>query len=162
MKNTAKPASPAPAEKQLTEFISKFEPPIAKQIRAASRVLRQLYPTANELVYDNYNFFVIGYCATERPSDCLFSIAANSKGVGLSFYHGATLPDPHKILLGSGNQNRFIRLESIETLSRPEVKELMTAAVAQADPPLPSSGRGHLIIRSVAAKQKPRRLSAKR
>ena len=94
-------------------------------------------PTANELVYDNYNFFVIGYSATERPSDCLFSIAANAKGVGLSFYYGATLPDPHKILLGGGNQNRFIRLESVETLSRQEVKELMNAAVAQAVPRSP-------------------------
>jgi len=153
----AKPTRPTSTEKQLAGFIAKFDPPIAKQIRAARRVLRQRYPTANELVYDNYNFFVIGYCATERPSDCLFSIAANAKGVGLSFYYGATLPDPHKILLGNGNQNRFIRLDSVETLSRPEVKELMNAAVAQADPPLPSSGGGHLIVRSVAAKQRPRR-----
>jgi hypothetical protein len=30
-------------------------------------VLRQRLPTANELVYDNYNFFVIGYSSTERP-----------------------------------------------------------------------------------------------
>ena len=160
MKKTAKPASPAPAEKQLTGFIAKFDPSIAKLIRDVRRVLRKSYPTANELVYDNYNFFVIGYCATERPSDCLFSIAANAKGVGLSFYYGATLPDPHKILLGSGSQNRFIRLPDAETLSRPEVKELMNAAVAQADPPLPSTGRGHLIIRSVAAKQRPRRAAS--
>jgi hypothetical protein len=158
VKKTAKNTPPASPEKQLAQFIAKFDPSIAKQIRDARRVLRKRYPTANELVYDNYNFFVIGYCATERPSDCLFSIAANAKGVGLSFYYGATLPDPHKILLGSGNQNRFIRLESAETLSRPEVKELMSAAVAQADPPLLATGRGQLIIRSVAAKQRPRRL----
>jgi Domain of unknown function (DU1801) len=162
VRKLSKPATPASPEKQLAEFIAKFDSPIAKQIQAARRVLRLRYPTANELVYDNYNFFVIGYSATERPSDCLFSIAANAKGVGLSFYYGATLPDPHKILLGSGNQNRFIRLESVETLSRPEVKELMNAAVTQADPALPSTGRGHLTIRSVAAKQRPRRLAANR
>ncbi len=161
MRKLAKPARTALPEKQLDGFIAKFDPPIAKQIRAARRVLRKRYPTANELVYDNYNFFVIGYSATERPSDCLFSIAANAKGVGLSFYYGATLPDPHKILLGGGNQNRFIRLESVETLSRQEVKELMNAAVAQADPALPSTGRGHLTIRSVATKQRSRRLAVK-
>ena len=161
MRKLAKPAMPASPENQIAGFIAKFDPPIAKQIRAARRVLRQRYPTANELVYDNYNFFVIGYSASQRPSDCLFSIAANAKGVGLSFYYGTTLPGPHRILLGSGNQNRFIRLESVETLSRLEVKELMNAAVAQADPPLPSTGRGSLTIRSVAAKQRPRRLAAK-
>lgn len=159
MRRLPKPGRPASPEKQLAGFIAKFDPQIAKQIRAARRVLRQHYPTANELVYDNYNFFVIGYSATERPSDCLFSIAANAKGVGLSFYYGSTLPDPHKILLGSGSQNRFIRIESEKVLSRPEVKELMNAAVAQADPALPSAGRGHLTIRSVAAKQRPRRLA---
>ena len=123
----------------------------------ATGELRRRYPTANELVYDNYNFFVIGYSTTERPSDCMFSLAANAKGVGLSFYYGSTLPDPHKILLGSGNQNRFVRLPDTATLSKPEVKELMHAAVVQAEPPLPTAGRGKLIIRSIAAKQRPRK-----
>jgi len=157
MKKPAKSNSAASPAKQLAGFIAKFDPKIAKQIRTMRQVLRKRFPTTNELVYDNYNFFVIGFSTTERPSDCMFSLAANAKGVGLSFYYGATLPDPHKILLGSGNQNRFIRLESAATLSKPEVIDLMNAAVGQADPPLPSAGRGSLIIRSVAAKQRPRR-----
>ena len=155
MKKTTQPAA-SPA-RQLAGFISKFDPRIATQIRAARQVMKRRYPTANELVYDNYNFFVIGYTTTEKPSDCMFSIAANSKGIGLSFYYGATLPDPHKILLGSGSQNRFVRLETAATLSKPEIMEVMKAAVEQADPPLPSRGRGRLIIRSVAPRQRPRR-----
>ena len=159
-KKAASTAQVSPAQ-QLAGFIAKFDPPIARQIRSARQILRKRYPAANELVYDNYNFFVIGYSTTERPSDCMFSLAANAKGVGLSFYYGSTLPDPHKILQGSGNQNRFIRLPDTATLSKPEVVELMRAALAQADPPLPRSGQGHLIIRSIAAKQKPRRISPK-
>jgi hypothetical protein len=108
-------------------------------------------------VYDNYNFFVIGYCPTARPSDCVVSLAANSKGLGLSFYHGATLPDPQRILQGSGNQNRFVRLDGMATLSRPEVWERLDAAEAQADPPFVASGSGKLIIRSISEKQRPRR-----
>ena len=73
-------------------------------------------PSANELVDDNYNFFVIGDCPTERPTDCVVSIAAGANGVGLSFYYGASLPDPHKLLLGSGSQNRFIRIPSAAIL----------------------------------------------
>src|SRR6202021_339329 len=114
-------------------------------------------PAANELVYDNYNFFVIGYCSTERPSDCIVSIAAAANGVGLSFYYGASLPDPLKLLLGSGSQNRFIRIESAATLAHPGVEDLIAAAIAQAARPLPASGRGKLIIRSISKKQKPRR-----
>ncbi len=129
-------------------------------IRSVRKVLRKRMPTANELVWDNYNFFVIGYSPTERPSDTFFSIAAAANGVGLSFYRGATLPDPHKVLLGSGSQNRFIRLESTETLSRPEVEALIAAAVAQGKP-LAAGDKGKLIIRSISAKQKPRRKAAK-
>ncbi|MGA2967057.1 MAG: DUF1801 domain-containing protein [Terriglobales bacterium] len=144
-------------EGQLRSFIDKFEPKNRTLIRAVRKALQKRLPSANEVVYDNYNFFVIGYCSTERPSDCIVSIAAGANGVGLSFYHGADLPDPHKILLGSGSQNRFIRLESAEALRRPEVEALISAAVAQSKTPLPSSRRGKLIIRSISAKQRPRR-----
>src|ERR1700736_5899801 len=144
-------------EEQLEIFIDKFDAKNAALIRSARKILRKRLPTANELVYDNYNFFVIGYCSTERPSDCIVSIAAAANGVGLSFYYGATLPDPYKLLLGSGKQNRFIRIESAGTLTRPEVAELIAAAIAQAKRPLPGSGRGKLIIRSISKKQRPRR-----
>ena len=144
-------------DQQLEGFIDKFDSKNAALIRSTRKVLRKRLPSANELVYDNYNFFVIGYCSTERPSDCIVSIAAAANGVGLSFYYGAKLPDPHRLLLGSGSQNRFIRIESAGTLARPEVEELIAAAIAQAERPLPAKGRGKLIIRSVAEKQRPRR-----
>jgi hypothetical protein len=74
MKTTIAPAvSPA---RQLAGFIAKFEPANAKLIRQCRAAIRRLLPTATELVYDNYNFFVIGYSATARPSDCILSIAA--------------------------------------------------------------------------------------
>lgn len=151
----------ADVEAQLNSFIDKFEPKNQGLIRALRKALRKRLPTANELVWDNYNFFVIGYSSTERPSDSIVSIAAGANGVGLAFYRGATLPDPHKILLGSGIQNRFIRLQSAAMLARPEVQALLAAAVAQAKTPLPPSGGRKLIIRSISAKQKARRKAAK-
>ena len=146
-------------EKQLKTFIDKFEPKHQALIRSVRGALRKRLPTANELVYDNYNFFVIGYCPNERPSDSIFSIAAGANGVGLCFIRGASLPDPHKILLGSGTQTRFIRVESAQTLVRPEVEELMVAAIAKSKVPLPPTGARKLVIRSVAKKQRPRRKS---
>jgi hypothetical protein len=151
----------ADAEKQLNSFIDKFEPKNQALIRAVRKVLRKRLPTANELAYDNYNFFALGYCSTERPSDAIVSIAAGANGVGLCFIRGASLPDPHKILLGSGNQTRFIRLGSAEMLARPEVEALIAAAVVKSKAPLPARGKGKLIIRSISAKQRPRRKPGK-
>jgi hypothetical protein len=153
----AKAGSSPNVEKQIDGFIAKFDPKMAKLIREVRAALRKRFPTAVELVYDNYNFFVIGYGPSERPSEYLVSLAANSKGVGLSFNHGSKLKDPHKILLGSGKVNRFLRLPGAAELQRPEVEELLKAAVAQLAVPLPAERRGYAVVRSVSAKQRPRR-----
>jgi hypothetical protein len=145
------------AEQQLASYIGKFDPANQKLIRSVRAAMRKRLPTAHELVYDNYNFFVIGYSPTERPSDAIFSIAAAAKGVSICFLHGARLPDPDKLLSDGG----FLRLPNAKVLSQPEVTRLMTSAIERASTELPESGRGKLIIRSVSAKQRPRRQPAK-
>src|SRR5690242_3552597 len=137
-------------EEQLKHFIAKFEPAHQVLIRTVRRALRKKFPTANELVYDNYNFFVIGYSPTERPSDAFISIAAAANGVGLCFIRGASLPDPKKILIGSGKQTRFLRVPSLGVLEQAEVEDLLQRAANDGKAALPSSGKGKLIIRSIS------------
>ena len=141
-------------------FIARFDPENRVLIRAVRKALRRRFSTAYELAYANYNFFVLGYSPTERPSDAVISMAAGANGVGLCFIRGARLPDPKKVLLGSGNQTRFIPVPAVEVLSRPEVKALIAAAVAQSPAPFRRSGRPTLIIRSISVKQRPRRRAA--
>ena len=160
MPRDAKPGLKIPPARQLAGFIAKFDPSIAKLLRSARSALRKRFPTAIEQVYDNYNFLAIGFCTTERTSDCFVSLAANAKGVALSFYYGAQLPDPDRILQGTGKQNRFVRLDRATTLNTPAVKALLAAAAAHAKAPLPAVGRGYTMIKSVSAKQRPRRASA--
>jgi hypothetical protein len=151
------PKRPAAPERQLAGFIAKFTPEVAALIRAARKAMRARWPGAVELVYDNYNFFVIGYGPTEKPSEAVFSLAAHAKGVALCFLHGAGLPDPHRLLRGAGNRVRNIRLESAATLDRPAVHALMKAALERAQAPIPARGAHRLVIRSVSEKQRPRR-----
>ena len=146
----------ASVEAQVAAFIDKFEPSVATLIRKCRAEVRKLLPTAIELVYDNYNFFVIGYASTERASDCIVSIAAASNGVGLSFYYGASLPDPTNLLQGSGKQNRFIRLPTAQLLRAPGVVQLVRAAAAHGKATLAVKGGGYTIVKSVSAKQRPR------
>lgn len=152
----------ATPEDRLRGFIDKFDAENRKLIRAVRKALRRRFSTACEMAYDNYNFFVLGYSPTERPSDAVVSMAAGANGVGLCFIRGATLPDPRKVLLGSGSQTRFIRVPSVEILARPEVKALLEAAVAQSRAPFRTTGRPTLVIRSISAKQRPRRKAAGR
>jgi hypothetical protein len=159
VKRRSSPPSAGPPAKQLAGFLAKFDPEVAALARACRSALRKRFPTANELVYDNYNALAIGFCSSEKASDCIVSIPVTARGVSLCFIYGAKLPDPDEILQGSGNQTRFIRLGSAKDLARPEVEALLGAAVARAKTPLPATGRGRLIIKSVSAKQRPRRRS---
>jgi len=154
---TAKNSATLSPAARLAGFVARYDPAVGRLVRATRAAMRRRFPTTLELVYDNYQFLAIGYSASERASDCIASLAVSPKGVALSFYYGATLPDPQHVLQGSGNQNRFIRLTSAATLSAPAVVALLRAAMAQARTPLPSTGRGRTIIKSVSARQRPRR-----
>src|ERR1700674_1807285 len=80
MRQVAKSVPAGSPAKQVAGFIAKFAPKVARLIRSTRAAVRRRFPTAVELVYDNYNFFVMGFCTTERASDCIVSLAANAKG----------------------------------------------------------------------------------
>jgi hypothetical protein len=103
-----------------------------------------------------YNALAIGFCSTRRASDCLVSVAACARGVNLYFYYGASLPDPSKRLEGAGRQGRFVRFQGPATFRDKAVQALLRAAAEQTRTPLPSSGRGRLLIQSVSPHRRPR------
>jgi hypothetical protein len=72
--------------------------------------------------------------------------------VRLYINQSVPLPDPKKLLLGSGRQARYIPLEAASTLAAPDVEALIAAAIDQAKLPFPSQGGGKLIIRTGGAK----------
>jgi hypothetical protein len=144
-------------EAQLRSFIARFGPKDQKLIRSVRAVLRERLPTANELAYDYNHSIVIGYSPTDRGIDGIVAISARATGVALHFNQGPELPDPKKLLQGSGKQTRFMRVDAAAQLSHPDVEAMIAAAIDQARVPLPSKGRGRLIIRGAAAKRRPRR-----
>lgn len=144
-------------ERQLAGFIAKFTPEMAELIRAARAKMRKRLPRALELVYDNFNFFVIGYGPNAKAGDAILSLAAQAKGLTLCFLQGAGLPDPQGILRGSGNVVRNIRLENAAVLDRPEVRALIDEALERAKTPLGDESRHTVIIKSISTKQRPRK-----
>ncbi len=144
-------------EEQLDGFIGKYSPAVAAQARGALERLRARFPGAVELVYDNYNALAIGWGPSERASDVILSIALFPRWVSLFFMHGADLPDPHQLLKGSGRQVRHIVLASSHTLEQPAVQELIAEAVARAPVPLDGAQPRRLVVKSISARQRPRR-----
>jgi hypothetical protein len=108
-------------------------------------------------VYDNYNALAIGFGPSEKASEAIFSIAVYPRWVSLFFLQGAKLPDPDKVLQGNGTRVRHLVLGEPHVLEQPAVKKLMALALASAKKPLDPKQRRRLIIKSISAKQHPRR-----
>lgn len=153
------PAKDLSPEAELERFLDKYSPEIAALGRAALAKLRTRLPGAVQLVYDNYNALAIGFAPTERTSEAILSIALYPHWVNLFFLHGVDLPDPEKLLGGGGSQVRSIRLQAAGDLDLPAVRKLIAEAVARSAKPMPKAGPSPLIIKSISAKQRPRRPS---
>jgi hypothetical protein len=157
--STLQPNSLGSPAVQLASFIDKFDPKIAKLARGALTIMRKQFPTAVELVYDNYNALAIGWSPNERASEVIVSLALFARGVTLYFTHGKKLPDPEKLLQGTGNQGRFLRVENVETLQKPSTKSFLRAATELSKTALAKNGDRYTVIKSISAKQRPRRPS---
>jgi Domain of unknown function (DU1801) len=147
------------SKQQLDSFIARYSPEVAGVARQAFAWMRKRFPRANVMVYDNYNALAIGFGPTERASDGVFSIALFPRWVNLFFLQGAGLPDPNKLLKGSGKQARSIRLQNVQVLDQPAVLALIDAEAARLGLE-PGAGNGKIVIKSISAKQRPRRPAA--
>ena len=144
------------AEAELRRLGAKFAPAHQRLVGAVRRWLRKRLPAAHEVVYEYRDCFVISYSPNEHGYDGALAIRASADGVTLYLNRGRGLPDPEKLLRGSGSQARWIELEGAPTLARPAVVRLVDEAIARHRVPFALVGRGPVVLRSASAKP-PRR-----
>jgi hypothetical protein len=146
------------AQQQFETFLKKYDPAVAYEGKKCLAKLRKLVPGAIEMVYDNYNFLVVGFCPSMRPSEAIFSIVFTPRWVTLCFLQGKGLSDSEQRLRGSGNVVRNIRLEGgAKTMDDSYVRTLIGHALKRAKVGIPIGQKRQFIIKSVSAKQRPRR-----
>jgi hypothetical protein len=153
-------SSDASPEAQLESFNAKYDPKHQAFVRSIRTALRKRLPTANELGYDYSSFFVIAYSPTEQGIDAPVSMTARADRVELYFNNGPKLADPKKLLQGSGKMTRFVQLRSVRDLSQPDIEGFIAGATELSKIPLPSKGKGSLIIKTnktSATKKRPSR-----
>jgi hypothetical protein len=142
---------------ELAGFLAKYDPAVATIARAALARLRKRLPGATEIVYDNYNALAVGFGPGDRTSEAIFSIAVYPGWVSLFFLQGARLKDPAKLLRGSGTRVRHIVLGEARDIGSAGIDALIAAALAAALKPIDPKAKRQLIIKSISAKQRPRR-----
>jgi hypothetical protein len=149
--------------KDQTKDLQKFLEPFGDQITALVMWLRDfawdLCSQANELIYDNYNAVAFGWSPTDRVGHTICSIAVGrtSKNVHFGFYWGSELSDPENVLLGQGNQYRYILVTDKNKFPRAYIKKLVSEAYANSlskvkDPK--QLMQGQTIVKSVSEKKR--------
>ena len=142
------------AEAELRTLIARFASAHLRLIGAMRKWLRKRLPTAHEVVYEYRAWFVISYSPNDHGYEGVLGIRASADGVMLFFNRAKELPDPAKLLQGSGKQTRSISVEGASTLTRPEVARLIDEAIALNSVPFAPAGRGSVVIRSTSAKKR--------
>ena len=144
-------------QQQLNSFFDKFTADIAASARVSLRHMRKRLPGATEIVYDNYNALAIGFGPSEKTSHAIFSIAIYPRWVSLFFLQGIGLPDPKKLLKGNGTRVRHIVLTSPADILSPNIDALIAHSLTSAKVAIDPRQKLRLLIKSVSAKQRPRR-----
>jgi hypothetical protein len=118
--------------KDLLKFLKPFEKEIQEIVLWLREFVWDLYPTANELIYDNYNALAFGWSLTERQGHVFCSVAVmrTNQNIHFGFYWGSQIADPKKILLGAGNQYRYILVKNKATFPKAYIKKLLKEAYA--------------------------------
>jgi hypothetical protein len=111
------------------------DPAIAKiAIRARSLVLDVL-PDAYEIVWTVQKN--VGYrTGPKKQTEHFCWISPAGKHVTLGFNYGTELPDPGKLLEGTGTKFRHVKLASIADVERPAVRALLEVAKSHRVPPV--------------------------
>jgi hypothetical protein len=138
--------------KDLLKFLKPFSGDITTIVLWLRDFIWDLYPQTNELIYDNYNAVAVGWSPTDRVGHIFCTIAV-----------GRTSHD--HILLGEGNQYRYILVKDIGQFPKAYIKKLMKEAynnsLAKVKDPK-QIHTGQTITKSVSAKKRTTKSTAKK
>ncbi len=145
--------------KDLLKFLKPFDNNVITRVLWLRDFVWEIYPKANELIYDNYNAVALGWSPTDRIGHifCSIAVGRTSKNVHFGFYWGNKLSDPEKKLLGEGNQYRYILVKEINKFPKAYIKKLVKEAYTLSLGMVKDPGQiieGKTIVKSISAKKR--------
>jgi len=110
------------------------DPAIREVARRACDAVLAIFPDAVVTVDEQNPRFgkTIGFGTTTGYKGLRFTVTPQRAHVTLGIAHGSDLPDPSRLMEGTGKVHRHIKLRRPQDLDRPDLRELMAAAMARA------------------------------
>jgi hypothetical protein len=148
--------------KDLVKFLKPFPDGIKQTVLWLRNFVWELYPQTNELIYDNYNAVAFGWSPTDKLGHtfCSIAIGRSSHNVHFGFYWGSELTDAKGILLGEGNQYRYILVKKTDDFPKTYIKKLLKEAYGNSLAKVKDPTQikyGLTITKSIAVKKRPAR-----
>ena len=118
-----------PPDRKLLGYLAAYDPHIAGLALALREVVLEEAPEAKESLVKGYAV-AIGFSFTGKPmKDGFCHVVAYGARVNLGFNRGALLPDPNRVLHGTGKMIRHVTIESLEDLERPWLRRYLRTAI---------------------------------
>jgi hypothetical protein len=117
-------------KEDLLQFLLPFDDSVTELVLWLREFVWTLYPSANELIYDNYNAVAFGWSPTEKLSHtfCSIAVGRTSKNIHFGFYWGNEISDPEKQLIGNGNQYRYLLVKNKSSFPKNYIQQLLKEA----------------------------------
>lgn len=143
---------------ELLGFLDAFAPGIQAIALHLRDLVWDLYPNANELIYDGPAALADGFSTTDRAGDAFCSIAIyGNKDVQFGFTKGDVLSDPAGLLEGAGKHWRYIRVRDLGEFRRDYAEQLLAESHENSlrnAKRLDKAPAGQTIVKSVSLKKR--------
>lgn len=109
----------------LDAFLASHIPSIQGIVHSARSLVLDVLPHAVQTQEGND----LGFGTSGGYKGLVFVITPLKSAVKIGVVGGASLPDPHGLLRGTGKVHRHVRLESEADVKRPELRSLLESAL---------------------------------
>jgi hypothetical protein len=118
-----------PPNADVSELLASFSPKVRDLALAARSFVLEKIPNVIEMV--DAKARIVGYGYSPRYTDQVCMIMPTKVGVNLGIAYAMELPDPKKLLQGTGKLHRHVKLKSRLDLENVALHALLKAALSR-------------------------------
>jgi len=118
---------------QLLDLLADCSPGVAQLALALRELVLTEAPEAEEVLYSVYAEVIV-FKLPKVKGGAFCYVAAYARHVNLGFYRGGELPDPRRVLKGTGKKMRHIRFDSPDDLRHGYLRTYIRAAIERCRP----------------------------
>jgi hypothetical protein len=110
----------------LDKMLGKYPADVQTLAVSARKFILGTLPKAEESLDESTGVLGYGYGSGYKGLIC--TLILSKSGVKLGLAHGAELPDPDRLLAGTGKVHRYVQLRATSDIKQPGVARLLKAA----------------------------------